>query len=53
MGNASMVKTVNANISRSVAALEDGTTNRERVQGAGLGIDLADAVWSAMTSQHP
>ena len=53
LGNASTVKTFNANISRAVAALmENGTTNRERLQGEGLGVDLADAVWSGVTSRN-
>jgi hypothetical protein len=53
LGNASTVKTFNANISRAVAALmEQGATNRERLQGSGLGIDLADVVWMGITSRN-
>lgn len=53
LGNASTVKTFNANISRAVAALmEKDATNWERLQGAGLGVDLADAVWMGITSRH-
>jgi len=50
----SSVRTYNANISRAVAALmEEGATNRERLQGARLGTELADAVSSRLRSQHP
>jgi hypothetical protein len=50
----SSVRTYNANISRAVAALmEESATNRERLQGARFGTELADAVSSRLRSQHP